>query len=443
MSTPSLTEFKPQLIKWQIDCLKEISKFDYKKGILEVLLSGSVGSAKSIILAHLAVLQSLKYKNNTVIIGRHAMPQLKDTLLQMIVEHIGNDVSYDFNSSRGIIKFPNGSKIIAFSWADGNYKKARSYAASSIFIEELTENDNDEFYKELKMRCGRLNHIPESMIVCATNPDSPSHWAYKYFVISKSTNRKVFYSLTEHNPFLPETYIQNIKETLSEKEIRRMLYGEWIEIKSNQIYYNYDPQRNFINDNYTINPSYPVDVAWDFNIGDGKPLSCCLGQYIAGRFHIFNEIHIYTARTFDVVKEIIEKGVLDQAHVVRVFGDPSGKNRDTRSLGNDYDIIIKELSNAYKDKKIEYCVQKSHPPIRRRHNTVNGMFMNANGEVRMYLYKNCSWIDEGLRLTKTKNGSAFLEDDSLPQQHITTALGYYVDFCINMMETRISQSFRL
>jgi len=442
MSTPTISEFRPQDIKWQIECLKSISGFDYKKGIFECLLSGSVGSAKSIVLAHLAVLMSLKYKNNTVIIGRRAMPQLKDTLLQMIIEHIGTDVNYEFNSSRGIIKFPNGSRIIAFSWADGNTKKARSYAASSIFIEELTENDDDEFYKELKMRAGRLNHIPESMIVCATNPDSPAHWAYKYFVMSKSENRKTFYSLTEHNPFLPQTYIQNIKETLSDKEIRRMLYGEWIEIKSDQVYYNYETTRNFINNKYVINKTLPIDIAFDFNIGENKPLSCCLSQYVNGKFHVFKETHIFSARTLDVVEDVINSGIFDNTHTVRIFGDASGKNRDTRSLGNDYDIIMKAFSNLT-NKRIEYKILKANPPVRRRHNTLNGMFSNSLGEVRLYVYEGCEWVDEGLRLTKYKQGSGFIEDDSLPQQHVTTALGYMVDYIINLGENRKSSQIQL
>jgi len=443
MSTPSLSEFKPQLIKWQLECLKHIHHFDYSKGILEVLLSGSVGSAKSIILAHLAVLMSLKYKNNTVLLCRRAMPQLKDTLLNMVIEHIGLDVRYDANSTRGIIKFPNGSKIICFSWADGNYKKARSYAASSIFIEELTENDDPEFYKELKMRAGRLGNIPESMIVSATNPDSPAHWAYKYFVLSKSQNRKTFYSLTEHNPFLPETYIQNIKETLSEKEIRRMLYGEWIEIKADQIYYNYESGRNFVNSVYKIDKSRPIDLSFDFNIGENKPMSCCLGQYEGKAFHIFHECHIFSARTMDILDEIHNREVFKDVNVIRIFGDASGKNRDTRSLGNDYDIIIKTLSNFYPTKRIEYLVPKANPPVRRRHNTVNGMFMNSVGEVRLKLYQGTEWIDEGLRLTKSKAGSGYIEDDSLPQQHVTTALGYMVDYIINLGENRKSTQIQL
>ena len=438
MSTPTITEFKPQNIKWQLECLKFVHRYDFSQGLLELLLSGSVGSAKSVILAHLAVLMSLKHKNNTVLICRRAMPQLKDTLLNMVVEHLGIEVNYEFNSTRGIIRFPNGSKILCFSWADKQYKKVRSYNISSAFIEELTENDDNEFYKEIKMRCGRLPHVPESMLVNATNPSSPSHWAYKYFILSKSKTRKVFYSLTEHNPYLPATYIQNIKETLSEKEIRRMLYGEWIEIKSDQIYYNYEPNRNFINGPYARAANRPVDLWWDFNIGEGKPMSCGMSQYDGKSFHVFGECHIFSARTMDIIEELHARKVFENVNVIRVFGDASGRNRDTRSLGNDYDIIIKALSNLYPSKRIEYHVPKSNPPVRRRHNTVNGMFMNSMGEVRLKLYQGTEWIDEGLRLTKSKSGSGFIEDDSLAQQHITTALGYMVDYLINLVENRKS-----
>jgi hypothetical protein len=33
-------------------------------------------------------------------------------------------------------------------------------------------------------------------------------------------------------------------------------------------------------------------------------------------------------------------------------------------------------------------------------------------------------VDKGLRLTKMKHGAGFIEDDSDPWQHVTSAVGY-------------------
>ena len=74
----------------------------------------------------------------------------------------------------------------------------------------------------------------------------------------------------------------------------------------------------------------------------------------------------------------------------------------------------------------EFRVPRANPPIRRRHNIVNAHFMNENKEVRLVVYD--KWLDEGFRLTALKKGADLIEDDSLPQQHATTAIGYMVDY---------------
>jgi hypothetical protein len=188
-STPSLTEFDPYRVPYQARVLEDIRhNFDYSLGVHEVLLSGSVGSAKSILLAHLLVTHCLLYPKARGLLGRKAMPDLKDTLVQKVLEHIGDDLKegedYEYNRTKASFHFSNGSELLSRSWADKNFKKLRSLELSCAGVEELTENDINywPFYSELKMRVGRLPHIKENWIVCATNPDSPSHPAFEYFI---------------------------------------------------------------------------------------------------------------------------------------------------------------------------------------------------------------------------------------------------------------------
>ena len=51
---PTLTEFNPYKVPYQIKVLSLIrQEYNYNLGPLEILLSGSVGSAKSLLLAHI------------------------------------------------------------------------------------------------------------------------------------------------------------------------------------------------------------------------------------------------------------------------------------------------------------------------------------------------------------------------------------------------------
>ncbi len=438
-STPSFTEFNPSIVPYQLRVSDDVDAFDYSLGAHEVLLSGSVGSAKSILMAHLVVRHCVENDRARACLGRKSMPDLKETILALVLEHLEGDfiegVDYIHNETKGKIIFKNGSEIISRSWADRKYKKARSLRLSMAVFEELTENDTQdkEAYDEIKMRVGRLPHIKQNLIISATNPDSPRHWAYKYFILSDSKTRHVYYSKTEENPFLPKQYIEQLKTDLDEKMARRMLHGEWIEIQSESIYYAYNRERNYIDAPYKINPSLPIGVTFDFNIGEGKPFSACCFQYDGNAFHVFKEIIIQGARTLDACDELANSGILDMPHMFKVYGDATGRARSTKSLHSDYDLITKFFSNYNSGRlRWELCVPRDNPPIRERHNMVNAYCYNAHKQVRLFVY-HCPTVDEGLRLTSFKKGGALVEDDSNSYQHVTTALGYAMVYIVRLI----------
>jgi hypothetical protein len=345
----------------------------------------------------------------------------------MILDHCGDVINYNVNLSTGIITFKNGSRVIPISWQDRKFKKFRSYTPSAIGIEELTESETDEAYREMRMRLGRRPDIPESFMLMATNPDSPSHWVHEKIIQRQNDSRHVFYSRTEDNPFLPKSYIDTLKETLSPKEVRRMIYGEWIDLVTEVIYYNYDKSVNFIPKSYKYDLRYPIDLCFDFNIGLGKPLSAGLGQY-NGVFHCAKDYVVHGARTQDILEEMADNGEFDRHNYFRVFGDAAGKHSDTRANRSDYDIIYKFLENYSGKKgrlKIEKCVPLANPRIRDRHNLANALFKNANNKVNVLVYEDAKMTDKGFRLSKLKKNGNYIEDDSDEYQHITTARSYW------------------
>lgn len=434
-STPTFSEFDPRIIPFQAKVLDDIFfNFDYKLGAHEILLSGSVGSAKSLLMAHIALRLVTMFPNANILLGRRALPDLKDTIYRKIMDHMEGTFEegehYHPRDNIAHLEFANRSHILSRSWADKRYLKMRSLELTAALFEELTENDDDDkrAYDETVMRLGRTPHIPVKFIVSATNPDAPSHWVYKHFIEpntgKKHPTRHVYYSRTEDNPFLPREYIESLKRNLDPKMARRMLYGEWIEIADEVIYYAYDRKHNYVDDDYKINPAHPIILTWDFNIGEGKPMSMACMQYINDTFHIFDEVVINGARTADTIEELHEKGLLKQEYKYQLCGDASGKHRDTRSSKSDYDIILHEISK--RNLTYEYCVPIANPPIRSRHNRVNAYCLNDLGRSRIRVYRNCKKTDEGLRLTKLKKGASYLEDDSKDYQHVTTAIGYAI-----------------
>lgn len=444
-STPSISEFDPTIIPFQRRVLYDVRhEFDYTDGFHQLLFSGTIGSSKSLLLAHMLVTHCLLYPESRAYFGRLVLGDLKRTLLKKILDHIRPDliegVDFKHHKTENIITFDNKSELIYGSWHDKDFEKFRSLELSAIGIEEASENTEEykEFFFEIIQRLDRLPHVPESWIALATNPDGPSHWIYKHFMVQKNHKRHVYYSNANENPFLKKSYIDNLKESLDPKMARRMLYGEWIEIEGECIYYNYSRDRNFVDSRYKFNPNYPVDLSFDFNIGEGKPMSALIGQHIGDKFHVAKTFIVHGSRTLNILDEMNEWGAFEITNHVRIFGDASGKNNDTRSKLTDY-IIIQDFLENYENKSkepliVERCVKRKNPPIRKRHNQVNGVMLSESGKVRCLIYKDAEPLDEGLRLTKLKKGATYLENDDFELQHITTALGYWCNYILDEAE---------
>ena len=432
-STPHLEEFDPTIIPFQKKVLYDIKRFDYSKGVHQILLSGSVGSSKSLLMSHVVIRHCLDNPGARALIGRKALPALRKTLWQKIKDHLLGcqlikGIHYKVNETRLEIKFCNGSEIISQTWADGDYEKFGSLELSLVAIEEFTENTDDGFFKKLRPRVGRLPKIKTNLIIGATNPDSPSHWLHEYFIESDDPFRHVYYSLTEENPFLPDWYIKQLKTDLDPRMAERLLRGKWVEINSESIYYAYDKAHNFRKSEYQIDKNYPVRISWDFNIATGKPLSAVLFQYIDHKdeFHFFDEVVVEGFRTADSVEEMDARGLLSNKYSYIIHGDAAGFAKNTRSVHNDYDIIKKYFSNHPDKLQWQIQVPAANPGVRDRHTLVNGYCLNDLKQRRLFIYEKAKTADKGLRLTQLKQGANYIEDDGPkhPWQHISTAMGY-------------------
>lgn len=440
----SFSNFDPRLIPWQDDALDAILGAPYQNGVHEFMLSGAVGSAKTTLGVHVAARHCMENVGARCMLGRRARPDLKRTLFAEVIEHLDDEhleegVHYQYWEGKLEVKFPPWkSEMIPGFWADRKFKRFRSMKLSMALLEELTETPNEhaDFYPEILMRLNRIGgYTGPNLLLTMTNPDSPLHWAYERYMEQKTPLRRVFYSKTEDNPFLAKTYLEQLKTTIDPRMALRMLYGQWIELMQDRIYYAYDTDLNFRKDTaYKWDPALPIDIMHDFNIAGGKPMSAAIGQVrkVEGRFefHVARTVLIDGARTGTMIEEIANLGVLEMGSFVRVFGDAAGKHNDTRNNKSDYDIIRQYLANyRTRDGKalaFEFHVPLANPPLRTRHNLMNAGFCDATGKRSIFLYKDAVSADKGFRLANLKKGASLDEDDTLREQHVTTAIGYWV-----------------
>ncbi|WP_230685843.1 hypothetical protein, partial [Streptococcus pneumoniae] len=77
-------------------------------------------------MAHLALTHCLAWPRARCCLARQAMPDLKDTILLKVLEHLGDlkeGKDYFYNVSKPSINFSNGASIICRSWHDKRYER--------------------------------------------------------------------------------------------------------------------------------------------------------------------------------------------------------------------------------------------------------------------------------------------------------------------------------
>jgi hypothetical protein len=261
-----------------------------------------------------------------------------------------------------------------------------------------------------------------------TTLDEPTAWLHERVVENVNDEfDEVMYATTYDNPYLPKGFVERLKAQYSEPMFQRMCLSQWVSLYTGLLYKAFSRALH-VSLEADFDPALPVLWTHDFNIGQDKPISSTFAQIKKGvdgkgnvrpELHFFDEIVIDSADTNDVAQECKGKEWLPRMqNKMIIYGDASGKAKDTRSKKSDY-IILAE--NGFSIQKVPL----QNPPIRDRHNSVNGMLKNAEGDVRLKVHPRCKTLIKGFETTKAKKGAQYIEDETR-EQHITTAAGYLI-----------------
>jgi len=206
----------------------------------EVIYGGSVASGKSYLLASLLVMKCLQHQGIRIGLARNYITTLKKTTVISILEVIGDwkltAEHYSYNSQAGVIRFFNGSEIVLceldFIPSDPEYTRLGGLLLTFGVIDEASEID--EKGKEIyQSRLGRWKNNefgikPFLLMTCNPSKNFLYREYYKPFKEGKLKSfQKFIQALPTDNPYLPENYIENLENTLSLSERRRLLLGEW------------------------------------------------------------------------------------------------------------------------------------------------------------------------------------------------------------------------
>ncbi len=251
-------------------------------------------------------------------------------------------------------------------------------------------------------------------------PDGLNHY-YDMAELAKSgTNPdyRLFHWTSEE--ILPPDVIESAKKTMSKKQYNQE-YRASFETASGRIYEEYST-RNYTSER--IAPHEALHWSHDQNF---TPLSSCIAVIRQGIPLFLDEIVLESAVSKQSAVEFVERYKNHQNKMVYIYGDPSGRAGEKHGHKSDYTDIEDVLRlNGW---KFERRVRSAAPAIKDRQNAVRAMICNALDQIRLYVnIGTAPWCHKGLATVQTKEGSSFQEDQKNKYQHITTAVGYFIDW---------------
>jgi len=219
---------------------------------------------------------------------------------------------------------------------------------------------------------------------------------------------------------LPEDTIASAKRTMSLKQYKQEYEGSF-ETASGRIYEDYD-NKNTCSE--VIQTHETILYFCDFNF---TPMSHGIGVRRDNNIYCLDEVILESAVAEQNMLEFVNKYENHQNKHVILYGDPSGRNGEKHGHESDY-VAMQDVLTRH-GWRWERRVANSHPSIRDRQNAVRAKICNAADERTLFVNPSTApWCHKALSTVCVKEGSAFLEDDKNPYQHISTAIGYMVHY---------------
>ncbi|CAB5187174.1 phage_term_2, phage terminase, large subunit, PBSX family [uncultured Caudovirales phage] len=293
------------------------------KTTTQILYGGSAGSGKSFLGCLWLINQCINLKGTRWVLARNQITLLKQTSLVTLFEvlkvcGLQQDTHFTFHGQDNIMKFYNGSEIllkdIVYRPSDPNYDFLGGLEISGAVIEEVA-NVSFKAVNVLLSRCRwkltEYDIIPK--IFLTTNPGKNFVYSEFYKPSKEGTlkpYRKFVQALPTDNPFLPDAYIESLKQ-LDEQSKRRLLYGDWEYTEDALINYDmlidmFDPAVETTGEYYMS-----IDVA---RLGKDKSVICVWQGLTCIKIHQIEKMTI--DKQVKIINDYIREYDIDRSRII-------------------------------------------------------------------------------------------------------------------------------
>ena len=218
---------------------------------------------------------------------------------------------------------------------------------------------------------------------------------------------------TYTNPFLPDDYVQSLRDSYPAGLISAYIEGRFTNLNSGSVYPDFCRK---LSHSFEIERERePLLIGMDFNrlkmsavvyvLRDGWPVAVA---------------EITDGRDTPYMAKLIRERYADKGHPIQIFPDASGQNSSSKNASESDLSILRQAGFAIR-------VNSTNPAIADRVNAVNALIMNGDGVRRLKVNTlRCPHLTDGLeQQAYDKNG---MPDKKSGHDHLNDAAGYPLAF---------------
>lgn len=240
---------------------------------------GGFGSGKTCAGAVEAIIQSLEYpgKHGQGLVARYEYAELLSTTWKQLAALIPRPIIQDVVLSKPVgplIRLKNGFSILGRNFKD--HEALASLNLAWAWVDECNEEGVDlTTYHQV---CGRLRDRLGSRQVWLTGNPAGKNWVWERFFSHEEGGKKWpdhegFHAKSRENIYLPDDYVNNLRQFYPEEWIEKYLEGRF-DIFEGQILDNFRPEIHVVSD-FDVPREWPRFRGLDHGLTN--PTACIWG----------------------------------------------------------------------------------------------------------------------------------------------------------------------
>lgn len=337
------------------------------------------------------------------LIRLRAMVGAEDVLFQVGFEHTANRSDF-------LIKIHGYGDMIFRSY--DRPERIVSYEVAHSIVDELDTLPKEKaafvwrkVSERNRQKCRGANTIGN-----VTTPDQGySGFTYSRWGREPKPGYELIKAATASNPYLPDGYIEQIRENYDPILADMYLNGEFVSLSQNKVYHFFD-RRKHHTDRRLHDDDRIIHVGIDFNIG-----GCASSVWVIEANVPYAVDEFVSHDTRDFCQRLTKYEL--QGRKIIVYPDASGKAARTNASESDVQII----------RSAGYSVDcpNANPAVRDRINSVNGLLSHDRMRVNT---DRCPMLTDALETQGyDKRGEPEKFDDHPAIDDYCDAAGYFID----------------